>query len=116
MAQGGSNRKVANGLLAAGAAAVLAVYAAGYERTRSAAEQLEAQSAVRRPASVEGRAARGPVPSPVAAPAAAPAEAAAPAPKEPKAPPEVASLVHPSAVAVPPPPQPKTEMTPAAPV
>src|SRR6185312_6431905 len=51
MAKGGSNRKVANSLLAAGAAAVLTVYAAGYERTRPAAEQLEAESAVRRPLS-----------------------------------------------------------------
>ncbi len=50
MSQNGSGRKVANGLVAASAAGVLAVYAAGYERTRSAAEKLEAQSETRRPA------------------------------------------------------------------
>jgi len=55
MAQGGSNKKVANGLVAASAAAVMAVYAAGYTRTRSAADQMEAQSDQRRPASPEGR-------------------------------------------------------------
>lgn len=49
MAQGSSSKKVANSLVAAGAAAVLAVYAAGYERTRSAADKLDAQTAERRP-------------------------------------------------------------------
>ncbi|HEU5022389.1 MAG TPA: FMN-binding protein [Bryobacteraceae bacterium] len=106
MAQGGSSRKVANSLLAAGAAAVLAVYAAGYERTRPAAEQLEAQSAVRRPAP---RAAK------VVAPPAAPA-AQAPQPAE--APREVAVLAQPSEpvplVAAPAPPKPKINVTPAA--
>lgn len=60
MAQSGSSKKVANSLVAASAAAVLAVYAAGYARTRSAAEQLDAQTAERRPATPEGR---GPAPS-----------------------------------------------------
>src|SRR6185503_5156581 len=90
MAQGGSSRKVANSLLAAGAAAVLAVYAAGYERTRPAAEQLEAQSAVRRPVA---RAAAVVVPP---APAAQPKPLEA-QPQEPReAPREVAVLAHPS--------------------
>ncbi len=53
--QGSSNKKVANSLVAASASAVLAVYAAGYARTRSAADQLEAQSEERRPGSPEGR-------------------------------------------------------------
>lgn len=52
MAQAPSSKKVAHGLVAAGAAAVLAVYAAGYTRTRSAADQLDAQSAERRPPSI----------------------------------------------------------------
>lgn len=49
-AQGGSHKKVANGLVVMSSAAVLAVYAAGYVRTRSAADQFDAQTAERRPA------------------------------------------------------------------
>ncbi len=48
MAQGGSN-KVANGLVSASCAAVLAVYIAGYVRTQSAADQFTKQVAERRP-------------------------------------------------------------------
>ncbi len=44
-----SSRKVANSLLSLSSAAVLAIYAAGYERTRTAADELEAASAQRRP-------------------------------------------------------------------
>jgi uncharacterized protein with FMN-binding domain len=47
--RGGSNKKIANSLVAVSSAAVLAVYAAGYTRTQSAADQLEGQSAERRP-------------------------------------------------------------------
>ena len=43
--------KISNRVVAASCAAVLAVYAAGYARTREAAEQFEEQSAERRPAS-----------------------------------------------------------------
>ncbi len=50
MAQRSSGKKVANSLVAVSSAAVLAVYAAGYERTRSAANRLEAQTLERRPA------------------------------------------------------------------
>jgi uncharacterized protein with FMN-binding domain len=50
MAQNGSNKKVANSLVAISSAAVLAVYAAGYARTRSAANQFEDQAAQRRSA------------------------------------------------------------------
>jgi uncharacterized protein with FMN-binding domain len=50
MAQSGSNKKVANSLVAVSSAAVLAVYAAGFTRTRSAAVRFEAQAAERRPA------------------------------------------------------------------
>ncbi|HWE53503.1 MAG TPA: hypothetical protein VG273_27175 [Bryobacteraceae bacterium] len=49
MKKRGSNKKIANGLVAVSSAAVMAVYAAGYTRTRSAADQLEGQSAERRP-------------------------------------------------------------------
>jgi uncharacterized protein with FMN-binding domain len=42
-------RKIANGIVALSSAAVLSVYAAGYARTRSAAERLEQQSSERRP-------------------------------------------------------------------
>ena len=50
MAQGSSNKKVANRLVAASCAAVLAVYTAGYARTQSAADRLAAQVAERRAA------------------------------------------------------------------
>ena len=52
MAQRGSNKKVANGLVALGSVAVMAVYATGYTRTRSAADgfnRSEGQAAERRP-------------------------------------------------------------------
>ena len=71
MAQSGSNKKIANRLVALSSAAVLAVYAAGYTLTRSAANRLEEQSAERRPAISSG------APN---APAAAPVLAAAPSP------------------------------------
>ena len=44
----GSSGKIANTLVAASWAAVLTVYAAGYVRTRSAADQFEAQAGQRR--------------------------------------------------------------------
>ena len=47
---GKPNKKVANSLVAMSSAAVLAVYAAGYVRTRPAAERLMLQAADRRPA------------------------------------------------------------------
>lgn len=47
MAQGESNKKVANGLVALSAAAVLAVYSAGFVRTRSAADKFVLQAAER---------------------------------------------------------------------
>lgn len=51
MAQGGSNKKAGN-LVSASCAAVLAVYAAGYVRTQSAANRFAAQVAERRVAAV----------------------------------------------------------------
>ena len=50
MAQDGSSKKVANSLVAVSCGAVLAVYTAGYVRTRSAVDQFEAQAAERRAA------------------------------------------------------------------
>lgn len=50
MSQSGSKNKVANGLVSASCAAVLAVYAAGYIRTQSAANRLAAQVSERRAA------------------------------------------------------------------
>jgi uncharacterized protein with FMN-binding domain len=44
-----SHKKVANSLVALSSAAVLAVYTAGYVRTRSAADRFALQAAVRRP-------------------------------------------------------------------
>ncbi len=44
----GTNRRVVNGLLALSSAAVLSVYAAGYERTRAAADRFALQADARR--------------------------------------------------------------------
>jgi uncharacterized protein with FMN-binding domain len=48
MAQGGSNKKVANSLVAVSCGAVIAVYTAGYVRTQAAVDRFEAQAAERR--------------------------------------------------------------------
>jgi uncharacterized protein with FMN-binding domain len=45
----GSHKKVANSLVALSSAAVLAVYTAGYVRTKSAADRFALQASVRRP-------------------------------------------------------------------
>ena len=50
MSDSGSHKKVANGLVALGSAAVLAVYTAGYLRTKSAADRFAVQASARRPA------------------------------------------------------------------
>jgi uncharacterized protein with FMN-binding domain len=50
MAKGGEG-KVSSGLVAASCAAILAVYTAGYSRTRDAAEKFDTQAQERRPAS-----------------------------------------------------------------
>ncbi|MDR3703198.1 MAG: FMN-binding protein [Candidatus Sulfopaludibacter sp.] len=97
MAQTGSNKKVANSLVALSSAAVLAVYAAGYSRTRSAASRLEAQAVERRPVV--------PLPLPEASPAepvqpsaSVPVRAAAPTPiAVPVPPPGVAPAADPPA-------------------
>ena len=51
MGDAGSNKRVANSLLALSSAAVLAVYAAGYTRTRAAADRFATLSVARRPVS-----------------------------------------------------------------
>jgi uncharacterized protein with FMN-binding domain len=74
MAPRNSNNKIANGLVAMSSAAVLAVYAAGYVRTQSAADLLQGQSTDRRRPTV-----RTPVVEQIPAPVAAVAEIEAPA-------------------------------------
>ena len=71
----GSSKKVANGLVAASCAAVLAVYTAGYTRTRDAADRLDARAIERRAAvsSAPRTLAPSPETTPVAAPAPVPA-------------------------------------------
>ena len=72
MKPGNSRKKVANSLVAMSSAAVMAVYAAGYTRTRAAAQRLDAQSEERRPAAPRPAA---PIAIPgETAPAAAPVE------------------------------------------
>lgn len=48
MSNGGSNKKVANSLVALSSAAVLSVYGAGYVRTRAAADRIALQATDRR--------------------------------------------------------------------
>ena len=79
MSQTGSSKKVANRLVALSSAAVLAVYAAGYVRTKPAAARFEIQAAERRPA-------------PQLAPQGAPTNVSAPAPTVDLEPPTVASI------------------------
>jgi len=67
--KGASNKKVANSVVALSSAAVLAVYSAGYVRTKAAAERLEEAAAQRRPYL--------PMPAPTAAPEAPLAEQSA---------------------------------------
>jgi uncharacterized protein with FMN-binding domain len=66
MKGGSSNKKIGNGLVALSSAAVLAVYTAGYQRTRSAADRFAMDAIERRPADPFGESA--------AAPGAAPSE------------------------------------------
>jgi len=76
-------KKIANSLVAMSSAAILAVYSAGYTRTRAAARRLEAQSEARIPAPIEvvrpAAPASHPV-EPVPSPKPAPAHPSPPAP------------------------------------
>jgi uncharacterized protein with FMN-binding domain len=81
---GGRSRRVSNGLVGLSSAAVLAIYGAGYLRTRPAAAKFAHQAERRAPAAAAPAAALV-APSPIAPPAtptpgAAPAIAAPPAP------------------------------------
>lgn len=99
MAQSGSNKKVANSLVAVSAAAVMSVYAAGYSRTKNAAARLDALTDERRPAVPE---ATRDSPAPIASP---PGEVPTPTTPQPErsstpvsAPIEVASVTAPSSM------------------
>jgi uncharacterized protein with FMN-binding domain len=82
MAPRNSNNKIAHGLVAMSSAAVMAVYAAGYVRTQSAANLLEGQTSERRrPVAV-----RTPVVEPTATPVPVAAPEAAPASVKPETP------------------------------
>jgi uncharacterized protein with FMN-binding domain len=61
---GGSHKKLSNSLVALSSAAVLAVYTAGYLRTKPAADRIAIQAAARRP-SIPAPPLAAPVPSPV---------------------------------------------------
>jgi uncharacterized protein with FMN-binding domain len=140
MKQGSSRKKITNSLVAMSSAAVMAVYAAGYTRTRAAAERLEAQSEERRPAppgsarpaapmAVPVAAADGATPAIPASPSTAPAvpsagikppapaaqETAAPAPAAPRIETAVASVSEPLPAALPTP-APSAPVEPVAPV
>lgn len=80
MSDSGSHKKVANSLVALSSAAVLAVYTAGYLRTRSAADRFAVQAAVRRPSPVSPPSAASTVDSPPAKATTSPEVAARPAP------------------------------------
>ena len=69
-------KKIANSLVAMSSAAILAVYSAGYTRTRAAARRLEAQAEARMPAPAAE--------APPALPAAAIEKATRPLPVKPK--------------------------------
>ena len=78
MSESRSNKKVANGLVALSSAAVLAVYAAGYQRTKTAADRFAVQAEGRRPVLPVLPAAAPPVtlaPTPPPAPSREPAKA-----------------------------------------
>jgi uncharacterized protein with FMN-binding domain len=104
----GSSKKIANSLVSASCAAVLAVYIAGYTRTESAADRFAAQVAERRPIVPDPPRAASPIaeslppaPQPIAAPkhlepkpiapAETPAEPPDVSPVDPPPPPAIAS-------------------------
>jgi uncharacterized protein with FMN-binding domain len=82
MTQGGSNKKVANGLVALSSAAVLAVYAAGFVRTRPAAERFAQQAEERRPPMLPSPSVAPPVVDAQAAPVVVGPTMATPVPTE----------------------------------
>jgi uncharacterized protein with FMN-binding domain len=68
MVKGRGKGKISKDLVAASCAAVLAVYAAGYLRTREAARRFETQARARRPAVAARPASASPRPDVIAAP------------------------------------------------
>ena len=112
MSQGGSRKKVTNRLMAVGSAAVMAVYSAGYTRTRSAAQHFEEQSNERRAPVSSAAAPSNELPATSLTPGAEPVAVSAPEPKR-----SVAVPVETAAAAAPSPkePAPKTPATPSEP-
>jgi uncharacterized protein with FMN-binding domain len=111
LASSGPNKKVANGLVAMSSAAVLAVYSAGYVRTRAAADRLAHHSQERRTSRTH--------PTEVPAAQVLPAAVAMPAPKPSDAvetKPEKPSLAKSSAPKEAPVPQPAAPAAVAVPV
>jgi uncharacterized protein with FMN-binding domain len=89
----GENKKVANGVVALSSAAILAIYGAGYSRTRAAADRFAQHEAERRPHIPAPRAGRealaidaaSPTPEPTPAPAPEPRPVLPPTPDLPPA-------------------------------
>jgi uncharacterized protein with FMN-binding domain len=99
MSQGGSKNKVANGLVSASCAAVLAVYAAGYARTQSAANRLAAEVSERRAAVPDSARTTIPMAMPGATPGDGPTRAAAVKPRVAESAKSVATAANAPAVA-----------------
>jgi len=112
MLQSSSTGKVSNGVVALASAAILAVYTAGYSRTRAAADMLDTQTEMRRPVALPGTSeapARQPSPAePAVRPTVVAELRTTPAPS-------VANIPTTPAAAPPPPLQVETPVTPAAP-
>ena len=111
-----SGNRAGRGLVALGSAAVLAVYTAGYARTRAAAERLEAETARPRPVvpapaptPVASMASAAPAPAPTVVPLQPAATPAAARPAEPRRTPRVTATPSPVAT-----PAGSTAVTPAA--
>lgn len=133
MSEREANKRVANGLVALSAAAVLAVYSAGYVRTRAAADRFALQAEGRRPATPAPETAAQPVlespkppasaaPGPVLpspSPSVSPASKRAVVRKKPRATPATEAKTSPSVQSAPAPvaepPAPVVEQTPVAP-
>ena len=119
MSRRGGKGRVSNDLVAASAAAVLAVYAAGYWRTRDVAKRLEAQAQERRPSRVDApvEAPQPPAPAqpeqPVASVAPPPTTDAAPAAAPAAKPTKPARKPVKVAAAAPPPPVAETKPVPS---
>lgn len=96
-----SGQKVANRLVMLSSAAVMAIYTAGYQRTRTAAEQFDVAAAQRRPVvpapAPDVRSTEGPPPAAAEVVAAASAATASPVPHAPTTmSPEAAAADHPA--------------------